>query len=274
MRWVYGLAVGLAAILSGCDNKAQDSADSEAKNLQARITSLTRENAGLKASVDTLRAESTAADRKLSGLKNENAQLKRQVELANAAAKSAAANAAAVAAKPAVAGDTLESPTGIVVQGGKLPGRTTTVSPAESAESAAAAAEKAAADLEARIAALRPKVLALRNKFMELSRSTVDTLTQMPPGGVIQNGNIFKKESLIVAPYYRLVLVGPVVKKGEFRTADEKEEAIKKAKAEWFPLDQELKSLIAEQAAAKSKLKAMNPTPDAPAEQPAAQPDR
>jgi regulator of replication initiation timing len=269
MRLACGLAVGLAVLVAGCDSQTQNSTDSEAKNLQARVASLTRENAGLKASVDTLKAENTAMDRKMSGLKSENSQLKRQLELASAPARPTAASAA----KPDVANNTLTlgSPTGIVVQGGKLPGTITTVLPAGPA---VMTPEQTAADLETRIAALRPKVLVMRNKVTELSRSTVDIPTPVPPGGIIQNGTVFKKESMIVAPFYRLVPVGPAVKKGDFRTADEKEEAVKKAKAEWMPLDQELKSLVAEQTAAKNKLKTTTSAPDVPVEQPEAQPAR
>jgi hypothetical protein len=268
MKLACGLAVGLAAILAGCDNK--DSADSEVKTLQSRVSSLTRENAGLKANADTLKAENTAMDRKMAGLKSENVQLKRQLELARTAARPTTATAA----DPAAANNAMESPTGVVVQGGRLPVPNAPVRPAESAEPAAVAPEKAVADLETRIAALRPKVVLARNKIMDLSRSTVDVQTPVPAGGVIQNGNVYKKEALIVAPYYRYVLIGPVVKKGDFRTSDEKDEAIKKAKEEKKPLDQELKSLIAEQAAAKNKLKATTPAPDPPAEQPAAEPAR
>ena len=64
------------------------------------------------------------------------------------------------------------------------------------------------------------------------------------------------------------------MKKGDFRTTDEKEEAVKKTKEELKSLDLELKSLLAEQAAAKGKIKATSQTPDTPVEQPAAQPDR
>jgi hypothetical protein len=44
------------------------------------------------------------------------------------------------------------------------------------------------------------------------------------------------------------------VKKGDFRTQQEKESAIQKAKEENLPMEQEMRSLQAELAAVKAKL--------------------
>jgi len=276
MRWAGGLAIGLAAVLAGCDNQAQNAADPELKTLQGRVTSLTRENDRLKTSVDTMKAENTSMARKLQALTVENSQLKRQVELARDAAKTASATAAATAGSPAA------NPNVVTTAGESVMGGTASVRPAAApaGESEAVTLERSVADLEVRIANLRPKVLEARNKVTEISRSTVDVATPVPAGGTIQNGMVYRKDSLIVAPYFKYTPIGPAVKKGDFRTAADKEDALRKAKDAVAPIDRDLKALQAEQAAAKGKLLKLKvpaqaadapatPAPDQPAEKPA-----
>lgn len=275
MRWAEGLAIGLAAFLAGCDNQAQDAADSELKTLQGRVTSLTRENDRLKTSTDTMKAENTSAARKLQALTVENSQLKRQLELARDAAKAASATPAA-AAKP-VADPNVATTAGESVMGGTAPARPAA---APAAETEAVALERSVTDLEARIADLRPKLQEMRNKVTEISRSTVDVVTPVPAGGVIRGDTVYRKDSLIVAPYFKYTAIGPAVKKGDFRTAAEKEDALHKARDAVTPMDRDLKALQAEQAAAKGKLlklkvpaqaadPAATPAPEPPAEKPA-----
>ena len=274
MRWAEGLAIGLAAFLAGCDNQTQNTADSEVKTLQGRVTSLTRENDRLKTSADTMKAENTSLARKLQALTVENSQLKRQVELARDAAKAAAAP---VAAAPA-ADSNVVTTDGETVMGGTAPARPAAA--AAAADREIVALERSVADLEARIADLRTKLQEARNKVTEISRSTVDVATPVPAGGTIQNGMVYRKDSLIVAPYFKYTAIGPAVKKGDFRTAAERDEALHKAKDAVVPMDRDLKALQAEQAAAKGKLlklksppQAANPpatpAPDQPAEKPA-----
>ena len=272
MRWAGGLAIGLAAFLAGCDSQGQNAADSELKTLQGRVTSLTRENDRLKTSTDTMKAENTSAARKLQALTVENSQLKRQLELARDAAKAAAAPvAAAPAAEPNVV-----TTDGETVMGGTAPARPA----AAAADREIVALERSVTDLEARIADLRPKLQEMRNKVTEISRSTVDVVTPVPAGGVIRGDTVYRKDSLIVAPYFKYTAIGPAVKKGDFRTAAEKEDALHKARDAVTPMDRDLKALQAEQAAAKGKLlklkvpaqaadPAAAPAPEQPAEKPA-----
>jgi hypothetical protein len=161
--------------------------------------------------------------------------------------------------------------------GGTAPARPAA---APAAETEAVALERSVTDLEARIADLRPKLQEMRNKVTEISRSTVDVVTPVPAGGVIRGDTVYRKDSLIVAPYFKNTAIGPAVKKGDFRTAAEKEDALHKARDAVAPMDRDLKALQAEQAAAKGKLlklkvpaqaadPAATPAPEPPAEKPA-----
>ncbi|MCX5682089.1 MAG: hypothetical protein NT049_00155, partial [Planctomycetota bacterium] len=64
MRWVTGLALGLAVILTGCDNQVAEQTGSEVKTIQTRCEAYKRECDTLKAAVENLRAENTALERK------------------------------------------------------------------------------------------------------------------------------------------------------------------------------------------------------------------
>jgi regulator of replication initiation timing len=270
MGLARGLAVGLAVFMAGCDSQTQDSTESEVKALQSRCASLKRETENLKASIDTLKAENTAMDRKVYGLKTENAQLKRQLETALAAARPA------TPARPATATKTTDNsgappPGTTVVMGGAIPVPGAAVQPAGANDQTPAGLEKTVADLEARIAVLRPKITQNRGKLTDLVRSSIDQQTPVPSGGVVNGGVVYRKESLIVAPYYQFIPVGPAVRKGDFRTQQEKDDAIRRARDEAAPLEQEFKSLQAEQVAAKVKLlkfKAAAQTPGQPTDQP------
>ncbi|MCX5682311.1 MAG: hypothetical protein NT049_01325, partial [Planctomycetota bacterium] len=111
------------------------------------------------------------------------------------------------------------------------------------------ASEQLVADIEGRIAALRPKVGLRRSKIMELERAKVDQRMVPPPSGGIR---IVNNEERIYNFEYKDI--GPAIKRGDFRTQQEKDEAIRKAKEDALPVEQELKALQDELAATKAKL--------------------
>jgi chaperonin cofactor prefoldin len=238
--------LGLAAFLAGCDNEAQNAADSEMKTLRARMASVGRENDNLKASIDTLKAENTSMARKMQALTTENRQLKRDLEIARAAAPPAPAAPAKTTAAAADSGLNAAPPAATAAQGKAVP--------APAAESPAAALERSIADLETRITALQPKIIEVRSRISEVARSTVDQAASVPAGAIVQSGTIFKKEPLLVAPYYKLVPLGPVVRKGDFRSQAEKEESLRQARDAAAPVERELKAMQAELTATKVKL--------------------
>jgi len=251
MRWATCMAVGLAAALAGCGDQAQTQSDAEAKALRSRYDSLKRENETLKTSIDTLRAETAAADRKMYGLKQENQSLKRELDSARAAAAKAAV-ASKAAAGPA-APETAVTP-GAGSGGGFALPPGVPAPPAADPSQTIAGLEKTVADLEDRITAARAKVAQARSNISDVSRSTIDQATVVPPGGIIKGGTVYKKEALIVEPYFQYIAVGPVTRRGDFRNQREKDDALKKAREEAAPLEQELKSLQAQQAAARVNL--------------------
>jgi predicted nucleic acid-binding Zn-ribbon protein len=242
--------LGLAAFLAGCDNEAQNAADSEMKTLRARVASVGRENDNLKASIDTLKAENTSMARKMQALTTENRQLKRDLEIARAATPPAPAAPAQATAAAADSGLSAAPPATIAAQGKAVPAPAAT----PTAESPTAALERSIAELETRITELQPKIIEVRSRISEVARSTVDQAVSVPAGAIVQSGTIFKKEPLLVAPYYRLVPLGPAVRKGDFRSQAEKDDALRQARDAAAPVERELKALQTELTATKVKL--------------------
>jgi hypothetical protein len=276
MKWATWLAVGLTVALAGCGDQPQTQSESDAKALRSRCDSLKRENETLKMTIDGLKVDVAAADRKLYGLKTENEALKRQLESARAAATKPAGSPAPADSKAADSAAAVTPAAGAGMGGGFAP---PPVVPAAGPPAAAVGPsqappglDKTVADLDGRIAALRTKVIQARTKITDLSRSTIDQVTPVPPGAIVKNDTVYRKESLVVSPHYQYVPLGPAIRKGDFRSQREKDDAVKKAKEEAVPLEQELRSLQAEQAAAKAKLlklkAAAAPSP-APGEAPA-----
>jgi regulator of replication initiation timing len=259
MRVATCLAVGLAAVLAGCDTRANEQMESEAKNLQARCEAFRRENDGLKTSVDNLTAENTAMGRKQYGLQTENDTLKKQLEAERVASAQKieqltrelalargdpGAPVATAVADPAPAPKTAATARSPAVG---------TSTPAADGVSVAEM-EKTVADMDGRIKTLQSKVGLARNKIMGLARATIDQQLIPPAGGKIENGQVYRREPREVWPYYIYAPIGPAVKTGDFRSFKDKEDAIRAAKEEASPMEQELKSLQDELAAAKAKL--------------------
>ena len=177
-------------------------------------------------------------------------------------AVAAAPKAPPVAAPPATPGDV--SPAAAAAPAA-VPG--TATPPEVAVVETEATLEKAKADLEIRIAALAPKLGQARSKIAALVRGVVDQQMIPPAGGKIEGGQIYRREVHndwnYYGPYYwgynygthyEYVPIGPAVKKGDYRSQQEKDAAIQKAKEETLPMEQEMKSLQAELAATKLKL--------------------
>jgi hypothetical protein len=133
------------------------------------------------------------------------------------------------------------------------------------------APEQSIADLESRIASLRPEVGSGRSKVASLIRGTIDQQMVPPAGGHIVGGQIYRRVlhcnyspsnwtgqrdyvHTHDASCYRSELIGPVVKVGDFRSSRDKDDAIRRAKDENLPLEQELASLEKELAESKAQL--------------------
>lgn len=133
------------------------------------------------------------------------------------------------------------------------------------------ALERSVADLQKRIELLRPRVGAGRSKIASLVRATIDQRMIPPPGGQIINGQIYRR--VLSCNYnssnytrqfqyghthdescYRSEQIGPAVKAGDFRSARDKDDAIRGAKEENLPLEVELTSLEKQLIESKSQL--------------------
>ena len=259
MRTTMGLAVGLAAFLAGCDSEVHEQMESEVKTLQARCEALKREGDTAKASTDRLMAENAALERKQYGLGAENDSLKKQMEAERVEAAQKAeqltkdlATAKSVVAVPSTPGTSAPPAT---INAAPAPGTRVAVVD----EASVAAMKETVADLEGRIKALQPKLGQCRSKIMGLARATVDQPMVPPPGGKIENGQVYRRDTCNDPTHYdyhhyHYAPIGPAVKKGDFSSQREKDEAVRKAREEALPMEQEFKALQDELAKAKAKL--------------------
>lgn len=270
MRAVMGLTIGLAAFLAGCYSPSGEQLESDFKTLQARCEAFRGQNEALKATVDTLRAENAALERQRYGVRTENEALKRQLDAERTAAaqkmdKLVKELAAAKSSAPAAAA-TVAAPAGAARAASPASARDSPAgaAPAAGADQATVAElEKTVADLNGRIKALQPKLGQARSRIMGLARATVDQQMVAPPGGKIEGGQVYRREPYDYWPYYGYAPIGPAVKKGDFPSQREKEEAVRKAKEETLPMEQELMSLQDDLAAAKAKLAKLRTPPPA-----------
>jgi hypothetical protein len=269
MRWTIGLAVGLAAFLAGCDSEVHEQMESEVKTLQTRSEVFRRECDTLKAAVDNLKAENAALERKQYGLGAENDSLKKQVEAERVAAarKVEQLTKDLAAAKRGIAVLSAAPDTAPAATANAAPAPETRIAVVD--EASVAAIKETVADLDGRIKALQPKIGQARSNIMGLARATVDQPMVPPPGGKIENGQVYRRDACNDPTHYdyhhyHYAPIGPAVKTGDFRSLKDKEDAIRKAKGEALPMEQELKALQDELAAAKAKLakiRAVQPAP-------------
>jgi hypothetical protein len=116
-----------------------------------------------------------------------------------------------------------------------------------------AALGKKVADIESRIAVLRRQVIQSRDKIGALIRSTVDQAMIVPPGGKVEEGQVYRYDNE-PGSRPRYVCIGPAVRKGDFRSQHEKDKAVLAAKDEAMPLGRELKALEDQLPEAKAAL--------------------
>jgi len=294
MKWSTCLAVGLAAFLPGCGSQVQEQVESEVKTLQVRCEALKGQNDTLKAEVDSLNTRIAGQDGRISSLKSENEALKRGWEAEHAASaqqfaqlqndlalsrQSAAASAAALAAvaratasaaptSPASGDGTTPSVPqtwGTHVPWAAQPGDTpagaggavSTSDPALTAPpmdpQTVTEAQQLVDDLKGRISALTPQFQKAQglaqSKISILRHATLDTRKHVPPNGGIHVIDgveyIYNSEGKIIEP---------AIKKGDFRTQQDKDEAIRNAGAGALTLQKELESLQDQLAKALKKL--------------------
>lgn len=135
--------------------------------------------------------------------------------------------------------------------------------------------------MEERITELRSRVAKGQAKVSSVIRTTVDVRMQPPPSGMVippkgsyQNhyggpdGLILRRERVITGShqegrrlvqdyYYRYVPIGPAIKRGDFRTAHDRDAAIAEAKNEVLPLHEERRRLEADLEQLKKDLVAL-----------------
>jgi hypothetical protein len=262
MKWKTCFALWLAALLSGCENQAPEQAQTDFKNLQARCEALKGQNDTLKKSLedttnalDSLKADKEAMDRKWYGIEADRQSLKQQLASSNMTIEQLQKELASN--NPAGTSASFVAP-----QAAPMAPQPATVAPGTGADDATIAAlEATLADLDARIKAIQPGLGQARSKIMALARATVDVQMAAPPGGKIENGQVYRRDydssGRPMVDYSRRPVyssLGPAVKKGDYSSQREKEEAFRKAKEEALPLEIELRSLQEQQAAAKAKL--------------------
>lgn len=239
------MVVGLTFALAGCDYDMRSQLESEVKHLEAKCDALIRENETLRLAVDNLRAEKTLMEKDLSRLRSENNSLRRDLETQNTNAAAQIERLKAELAASVRSGTGTSQP---VVPTSLMPAGSAMPAPGAASSGpdpqAVADADNAVADLQAEIAQLEPKVGQSRAKINNLLRATVDVPMVPPPGGMIRDGQVWRRDSdYPYYPYYRYLPVGPAVKKGDFPTQHEKEKAIQSAKEANLPLEQQLRNL-------------------------------
>ncbi len=283
---LYGLgAAALAAALGLAGGCGDEGGDAEAEHLKAQVRNLSDENLDLKRQVfeanHKVAIEQDAASTLKSDLKKlqkEHADLQRDYEelAADAQTASAAAEkrkkegeAKPPEAAPAVA-KASEDPEPTDAEGSRVKELTTQQ-----------------ADLEAKITKIQAAIGVGQAKVSSLARATVDKKMEVPPGGKIENGQVYRREPCTHSTWYdgryvrrgcpdcpHYAAIGPAVVRGDYRTAAEKSAAINALRAELAPLHSELRSLRDQLDKVKAELVALRKkeTPPAPASDPAAAP--
>jgi hypothetical protein len=257
MRLLLAIIVA-CLVMSGCEKKDQGPSQA-AKDVEVWKSLCAREKADgekLQSALNAERAANADWPKKFQAAQEQIDQLKAQVLSERTAAaqqiaslksqldgaKSAAAALAdmvSASGKPA-SGDR-SAQTATVGQPGFKP-------PAATAPEIAAA-EKTVADLDSRIKTLQPKLGQCRSKTAELARAKVDQRMIPPPnGGIHQHGGEERIHN------FEGNDIGPAIKRGDFRTQLDKDEAVRTAKQDLLPMEQELRALQDELAAAKAKL--------------------
>jgi len=251
------LATALAAALfAGCDKDwsipaasgpQEQSGAADLARAKEKLAASQREAEQLRDAFSKANAENASLGRKVYGLETDLAAIRLQAEADRAAAtakiEKLTRDLAAAKALPATAAPPPMAATAPAAAG------------VPSASDSAATIETTVADLQARLAPLRAQVGQARGKVAALVRGTVDATNVAPPGGKIQGGQIYRFENrydVYGNPIF--TPIGSVIKKGDFRSQQEKENAIRAARAEATPLEMELKTLEDQLAQAKAAL--------------------
>jgi len=292
---LYGLgAAALMAVLGiagGCGSGGAEGGDSETEHLKAQVRTLSDENIDLKRQVfqanHKVAIEQDAAStlkNDLKKLQKEHTNLQRDYEELAAdfqtasekgkkerEAKTPETAVAAVAKTPVEAP---EDPEPRDAEGSRVKELTTQQT-----------------DLEAKITKVQAAIGIGQAKISSLARATIDKNMEVPPGGKIENGQVYRREPCTHSTWYdgryvrrgcpycpHYAAIGPAVVRGDYRTAAEKSAAINALRTELAPLHSELRSLKDQLDKVKAELVALrkkeaSPAPATPpASDPAAAP--
>jgi DNA repair exonuclease SbcCD ATPase subunit len=291
---LYGLgAAALMAVLGiagGCGSGGAEGGDSETEHLKAQVRTLSDENIDLKRQVfqanHKVAIEQDAAStlkNDLKKLQKEHTNLQRDYEELAADSQTASEKgkkereakapekaAAAVTKTPAEAP---EDPEPTDAEGSRVKELTTQQT-----------------DLEAKIAKVQTAIGTGQAKISSLARATIDKNMEVPPGGKIENGQVYRRDpcphpwtdgryirrGCPYCPHY--AAIGPAVIPGDFKTTYDRSQAINAVRTELAPLHAELRSLKDQLDKVKAELVALrkkeaSPAPATPpASDPAAAP--
>jgi len=111
-------------------------------------------------------------------------------------------------------------------------------------------------EIEKKVADIKGTIAAGRTEISTLAGATIDKKAEVPPGGMIDGGLVYRRDTSRPNGYY-FVPIGPAVIRGDYRSAYAKSAAIDAARSRLTPLYVELKSLEKELGAVKAKIVAL-----------------
>ena len=245
------VVLALAALtLTGCESERE-------AELETQVTRLSEETADLRKHITGVDQERRDLQKQVKDLLAGNARLNEQVGVERDAAVRSKEEVhelrsqleAMAAARPAGPELTRASE-----QAGDAGPAVETRSERENEENCLEELKKAIAELEAQKTNARARINAGQAEVSALTRATIDLPMQVPPHGMVQDGQVYRRESIEQHPYYRYIPIGPAVKQGDFRTQRDKDQAIQEVRARLLPLFEEVRTLDAQLEPLKSEL--------------------
>jgi len=277
IRIAYVLVVlalaGLVLDVSGCKEPWES---------EAEVRQLVEETGSLKAQNRTLEKERNQLESEVSSLKSENNKLKKQLTAESSVVTGlkeeieslkvggvAAVRAVAEAAAAEAAARQSAEPATPSTDELRLVDR-------QERENRIAEITKGISALEPRITNLRAQIARGQAEASALARATLDAKMIVSPGCFVEGENLYRRKLICGRPEvlrspnswevhthsdscysrygYNSQLLGPAVKRGDFRTALDKDMAIEAVKAKLLPLFEEVRALDAELDPLKKEL--------------------
>ena len=241
------VVLALAAVtLSGCESEREAELETQVKrlseetaDLRKHITGADQERRDLQKQVKDLLAENARLNEQVGVERDATVRSKEEVHQLRSQLEAMAA------ARPA--GPEL---TRAPEQAGGVETRTEREKEGDRLEEL----KKAIAELEVQKTNARARINAGQAEVSALTRATIDVPMQVPPHGMVKDGQVYRRMLIDNAPYYQYVPIGPAIKEGDFRTQRDKDQAIQEAKVKLLPLFEEVRAMDAQLEPLKSEL--------------------